>query len=78
MALLCHLSILKTFYVNRNAYHALLSLRGVTWTVDESDQLPEGVQPQLTVDELFKCEEAVQNDPVVQKLAKEVGMLRRF
>lgn len=44
-----------------------------TWVLDKLDLLPEGVQPQITVDELIACEDIVRNDPTVQKLAKEVG-----
>ena len=45
------------------------------WTLDKLDLLPEGVQPQITIDELIACENTVRNDPTVQKLAKEVGAL---
>lgn len=41
--------------------------------LDKLDILPDGVQPQITVDELIACEDIVRNDPTVQKLAKEVG-----
>lgn len=45
------------------------------WVLDNLDLLPEGVQPQITIDELIACEDVVRNDPTVQKLAKEVGAL---
>lgn len=58
-----------------HAYNAELSLVEGAWTLDKLDLLPEGVQPQITIDELIACEDTVRNDPTVQKLAKEVGAL---
>lgn len=43
--------------------------------VDKLSQLPEGVQPQISVHELASAEETVRKDPQVQKLAAELGRL---
>jgi len=39
------------------------------------EKLPEGTQPQISVEELIKAEVAVRSDERVQALAKEVGIL---
>ncbi|KAM6498832.1 peroxisomal copper amine oxidase [Amanita muscaria] len=57
-----------------NAFHAVVSFKNGAWALDKINQLPEGVQPQITPEELIKCEEVVRADPTVQKLAKEVGI----
>lgn len=44
------------------------------WEVDTIDQLPEGVQPQISVEELLLCEDIIRADERVIKLAKDVGM----
>ncbi|KAK2464894.1 hypothetical protein APHAL10511_002970 [Amanita phalloides] len=56
------------------AYHAELELVDDTWVLYKLDQLSEGVHPLITLDELLACEEVVRNDPIVQKLAKDVGV----
>lgn len=38
------------------------------------EKLPEGVQPQISVDELILCETIVRADPKVRELAKAVGV----
>ncbi len=42
------------------------------------DKLPEGVQPQISVEELLLCEDIIRADERVQKLAKEVGKSAEF
>ncbi|EMD34277.1 hypothetical protein CERSUDRAFT_117158 [Gelatoporia subvermispora B] len=60
--------------VSGNAYNTVLSLKEGQWEVDSLDQLPEGVQPQITVEELLLCEEIIRKDERVQKLAADVGV----
>lgn len=60
--------------MNGLAYNAILSLQSeAKWSVDTIEQLPEGVQPQISVEELIACEKIVKADKKVQELAKEVG-----
>ena len=58
---------------HRRSYNAILSFTDAEWILDTFDLLPEGVQPQITVEELIDCEKVVRNDARVQKLAKDVG-----
>lgn len=37
------------------------------------EKLPEGVQPQISVEELLLCEKIIREDKQVQKLAADVG-----
>ncbi|KAI6014122.1 copper amine oxidase [Pisolithus microcarpus] len=60
--------------VNGTAYNAVVALSDEEWKVESLERLPEGTQPNITVDELIQCEVIVQNDPRVQALAKEVGI----
>ncbi|KAJ7188863.1 copper amine oxidase [Mycena filopes] len=60
--------------VNGRSYNAILSLQEVGWTLDTFDLLEEGLQPQISVEELVNCERVVRNDPLVQQLAKDVGI----
>ncbi|KAI0084516.1 peroxisomal copper amine oxidase [Irpex rosettiformis] len=57
-----------------NSYNAVLSLKDTTWVVDTLEKLGDGVQPQISVEELLLCEEIIRNDERVIKLAKEVGV----
>jgi primary-amine oxidase len=41
--------------------------------MDDIEELPEGVQPQITPEELIACEDILRADPGVIKLAAEVG-----
>lgn len=50
-----------------------MSLEEAEWKVDSFDLLKEGIHPQITVEELINCEAVVRHDPLVQKLAKDVG-----
>ncbi|KAI0824402.1 peroxisomal copper amine oxidase [Trametes gibbosa] len=56
------------------AYNSIVSLHGQDWIVDTVDKLPEGVQPQISVQELLLCEEIIRADQRVIKLAAEVGV----
>ncbi|EEB93993.1 hypothetical protein MPER_07277, partial [Moniliophthora perniciosa FA553] len=61
--------------VNGRSYNAILSLSDDRkWKVDTFDLLPEGVQPQISVEELIDCEVVVKADKRVQELAKAVGV----
>lgn len=60
--------------MNGVAYNVILSLHAEgKWSVDTIEQLPEGVQPQISVEELIACEKVVKADKKIQELAKEVG-----
>ncbi|KAL1761840.1 copper amine oxidase [Schizophyllum commune] len=56
------------------AYNVVLSLGEGQWSVDALDRLPEGTQPQISVQELVAAEKTVKADTRVQQLAKEVGI----
>ncbi|KAI0710687.1 peroxisomal copper amine oxidase [Earliella scabrosa] len=56
------------------AYNTIVSLHGQDWVVDTLEKLPEGVQPQISVEELLLCEEIIRADERVIKLAGEVGV----
>ncbi|RPD53949.1 peroxisomal copper amine oxidase [Lentinus tigrinus ALCF2SS1-7] len=60
--------------VTGNAYNAILALNGQDWIVESIEKLPEGVQPQISVEELLLCEEIIRADERVIKLAAEVGV----
>jgi primary-amine oxidase len=47
----------------------------VGWTLDTFDLLEEGIQPQISIEELVNCDKVVRNDPRVQQFAKDVGEL---
>ncbi len=59
--------------VNGHAYNTIVALHGQDWTVESVQKLPEGVQPQISVEELLLCEEIIRADERVVKLAAEVG-----
>ncbi|KAK0481341.1 copper amine oxidase [Armillaria novae-zelandiae] len=61
--------------VNGDAYNVILALDGGKWNVESLDKLPEGTQPQISVQELVACETIVKSDARVQQLAREVGVL---
>ncbi|CAK5281897.1 unnamed protein product [Mycena citricolor] len=61
--------------VNGRAYNVILSLEESGWKVHTFELLHEEIHPQITVEELVNCEEVVRNDPLVQQLAKDVGVL---
>ncbi|KAJ7072837.1 copper amine oxidase [Mycena amicta] len=61
--------------VKGRTFNVILSLQEAGWTVDTLDLLEEGIQPSITVEELFHCEEVVRADPRVQQLAKDVGVV---
>jgi primary-amine oxidase len=60
----------------RFAYNVILAFKDSKWIVDVVEKLPEGTQPQITVEELLECEKIVRGDETVQRLAKEVGAFR--
>lgn len=57
----------------RKSYNTILSLKGCDWTVDSLEQLGDGVQPQISIEELLLCEDIIRNDERVIQLAKAVG-----
>ncbi|KAH7915737.1 copper amine oxidase [Hygrophoropsis aurantiaca] len=61
--------------INGGCYNGILSLDDGKWVVDTITLVPDGSEPQITVEELNACEQIVRNDPQVQALAKEVGVL---
>ncbi|KAJ7287143.1 copper amine oxidase [Mycena rebaudengoi] len=61
--------------VNGRSYNATVSLQETGWKLDTLDLLQDGLQPQISVEELVACEQIVKNDPLVQKLARDVGVL---
>ncbi|KAK0500956.1 copper amine oxidase [Armillaria luteobubalina] len=61
--------------VNGDAYNVILALDDGKWSVESLEKLPEGTQPQISVQELVACEKIVKSDARVQQLAKEVGVL---
>ncbi|PIL34657.1 hypothetical protein GSI_03437 [Ganoderma sinense ZZ0214-1] len=60
--------------VTGTAYNAIVSLHGTDWAVDTLEKLPNGVQPQISVEDLALCEEIIKHDEQVIKLAAEVGI----
>ncbi|KAJ6491696.1 copper amine oxidase [Mycena vitilis] len=61
--------------VNGRAYNAILSLQEAGWKLDTFDLLEEGLNPQITVEELVNCEQIVRSDPKVQQICKDIGVL---
>lgn len=60
--------------VTGDSYNSVLSLKDGFWEVDTFEKLPEGLQPQITVEELLLCEDIIRADPKVIELAKAVGV----
>ncbi|KIJ56058.1 hypothetical protein M422DRAFT_774004 [Sphaerobolus stellatus SS14] len=61
--------------LNGAAFTVVASLsKDAVWLVDSVKQLPEGVQPQISVHELGAAKEIVRNDPTVIKLAAEIEL----
>ncbi|KAH7886284.1 copper amine oxidase [Phlebopus sp. FC_14] len=60
--------------VNGGCYNAILCLKNGKWEVETLELVPDGSEPQITVEELTECEQIVRRDPRVQALAKEVGV----
>ncbi|KAG6834346.1 hypothetical protein H0H93_010308, partial [Arthromyces matolae] len=58
-----------------NSYNAVLSYLGSKWTIDTFEKLPEVLHSQISVEELVAAEKVVQQSPLVQRLAAEVGVL---
>jgi Cu2+-containing amine oxidase len=68
----CHLSRLTE--CGRHAFNVLLDLEDNNWTIRTFIQLPDGVEPQITPEELNQADEAVRRDANVIKFAAEVGV----
>jgi primary-amine oxidase len=51
----------------------IVALHDGQWEVEKMVQLPEGVQPQISVQELIECENIIKGSKLVQELAAEVG-----
>ncbi|KAJ6590020.1 copper amine oxidase [Mycena vulgaris] len=60
--------------VGGRSFNVILSLQEREWKVDTFDLLEEGLQPQISVEELINCERVVRQDPLIQQLAKDVGV----
>ena len=60
--------------VTGDAYNVIASIKGEEWVVEVVTKLPEGTQPQISVEELAQAENVVKTDPRVVALAKEIGM----
>jgi len=60
---------------DRYAFNVLLDLEDNNWTVRTFSQLPDGVEPQITPEELNQADEAVRRDANVIKFAAEVGVI---
>ena len=56
-----------------HSFNTVLALKGDAWEVETIDKLPEGTQPQISVEELLMCEDIIRADERVIKLAKDVG-----
>ncbi len=62
----------------RRSYNAVTALHDGKWEVEKVVQLAEGVQPQISVQELIECEKIVKKSKRVQELAAEVGEGRQL
>ncbi|KIL00836.1 hypothetical protein PAXRUDRAFT_128981 [Paxillus rubicundulus Ve08.2h10] len=60
--------------VNGGCYNAILALQNGQWEVESMERVPDGSEPQITVEELTLCEEIVRSDSKVQALAEQVGV----
>ncbi|TRM66237.1 copper amine oxidase [Schizophyllum amplum] len=60
--------------VKGQSYNTVLSLADGAWNVDTLDLLPEGSQPQISVEELVAAEKTIKADKRIQELAKAVGV----
>ncbi|KAJ3499745.1 hypothetical protein NLJ89_g10061 [Agrocybe chaxingu] len=62
--------------VNGGSYNGVLFLNdNGEWVVDVLNLLPESYHPQISVEELIACETVVKKNPIIQKLAADVGVL---
>ncbi|KZT01994.1 peroxisomal copper amine oxidase [Laetiporus sulphureus 93-53] len=60
--------------IKGDAFNAFLTLKHDQWEVTSLQKLPEGVQPQISVEELLLCEKIIREDKRVQELAAAVGV----
>jgi primary-amine oxidase len=58
---------------HRDAYNATLTFEDGKWDLKTLKKLPEGTQPQISVEELVAAEGVIRRDERVQRLAAEVG-----
>jgi len=58
----------------RHAFNVTLDLEDNMWTIRTFIQLPDGVEPQITPEELNAADQAVREDANVIRLAAEVGV----
>lgn len=59
--------------VYSHSFNVVVALKGDAWEVETIDKLPEGTQPQISVEELLLCEDIIRADERVIKLAKDIG-----
>ncbi|KAI0795895.1 peroxisomal copper amine oxidase [Abortiporus biennis] len=57
-----------------DSYNSVLAFKEGQWEVQKLTKLPDGVQPQISVEELLLCEDIIRADERVVKLAKDVGV----
>jgi len=56
------------------SYNSILTLKDGVWEVSMLNKLPDGVHPQISVEELLMCEQIIREDERVIQLAKDVGV----
>ncbi|KAF8079221.1 copper amine oxidase [Lyophyllum atratum] len=66
--------IIRRAEIDTRSYNAIASYRNLKWSVDTFEQLPAELHSQISVEELIDAEKVVKNDPIVQKLAADVGV----
>ena len=59
--------------MTRDLYNVVVTFNNATWEEETLEKLPEGTEPQISVEELMQCEKIIRKDPTVQKLASDVG-----
>lgn len=67
------LILTPTIWISSDSYNTILALKDGAWEVISLDKLPDGVQAQISVEELLMCEDIIRKDERVIKLAKDVG-----
>ncbi|KAH8835989.1 copper amine oxidase [Flagelloscypha sp. PMI_526] len=60
--------------VNGRCYNVILASKESDWAVETFTALAEGVNPQISVEELIEAENVVKKDPKVIEIAKELGI----
>lgn len=69
------LSGMANYSTGSDAYSTFVTLKEGAWTVGTPSKLPEGAQPQITVEELIGAEKCVKSDGRVQALLEEIGAI---